>query len=94
MPALPADALVVPSNEAAWMTDHVHGDVFKLGSSSLAAISGYASITVPAGFISGLPIGVSFVGGAFSERQLIEIAYAFEQASKIRRPPAYKKPDL
>jgi amidase len=69
------------------MTDHVNGDHFSVGSSSLAAVSGYASVTVPAGFVLGLPIGVSFIGPAYSERQLIEIAYAFEQASKARRAP-------
>jgi len=81
------DALVAPSNGPAWMTDHVNSDHFSVGSSSLAAVSGYASITVPAGFVFGLPIGVSFIGPAYSERQLIEIAYAFEQASKVRTAP-------
>ena len=50
-------------------------------------VSGYANSTVPAGFVSGLPIGLSFIGTAFSEKTLIDLAYAFEQASKIRRPP-------
>lgn len=82
------DALIAPSNGPAWMIDHINGDNFNVGSSSFAAISGYAAVTVPAGFISGLPIGLSFIGGAFSEKQLIEIAYAFEQASDARTPPA------
>lgn len=82
------DALVAPSNGPAWMIDHINGDNFSVGSSSFAAISGYAAITVPAGFISGMPIGLSFIGGAFSEKNLIEIAYAFEQASDARLPPA------
>jgi amidase len=82
------DALIAPSNGPAWMTDHVNSDHFSVGSSSLAAVSGYASITVPAGSVFNLPIGVSFIGPAFSERQLIEIAYAFEQASKARRAPS------
>jgi amidase len=69
------------------MTDHVLSDHFSVGSSSLAAVSGYASVTVPAGFVFGLPVGVSFIGGPFSERKLIEIAYAFEQASRARRAP-------
>ena len=82
------DALITPSNGPAWMTDHVNGDVaFGIGSSTFAAVSGYASITVPAGFVSGLPIGMSFIGTAFSEKKLIEIAYAFEQAGMVRRPP-------
>ncbi len=84
------DALVAPSNGPAWMIDHINGDNFSVGSSSFAAISGYAAITVPAGFISGMPIGLSFIGGAFSEKQLIEIAYAFEQASDARIPPAFE----
>jgi amidase len=82
------DALIAPSNGPAWMTDYVNGDVaFGIGSSTFAAVSGYANITVPAGFVSGLPIGMSFIGSAFSERTLIEIAYAFEQAGMARRPP-------
>lgn len=83
------DALLAPSNGPAWMTDHVDGDASSgIGSSTFAAVSGYANITVPAGFISGLPIGVSFIGTAFSERKFIEFAYAFEQASMARRPPS------
>lgn len=81
------DALIAPSNGPAWMIDHVNGDNFSVGSSSFAAISGYAAVTVPAGFISGLPVGLSFIGGAFSDKQLIEIAYAFEQVGRIRTPP-------
>ncbi|NIA27034.1 MAG: amidase [Desulfobulbaceae bacterium] len=81
------DALIAPSNGPAWMTDHVNGDSFHVGSSSYAAVSGYPNITVPAGFISGLPVGVSFIGRPFSEKLLIEIAYAFEQATSIRQPP-------
>jgi len=81
------DALIAPSNGPAWMTDHINSDHFSTGSSSFAAVSGYPSITVPAGYIFGLPVGVSFIGAAFSERGLIEIAYAFEQASKVRVAP-------
>ncbi|MBT8080721.1 MAG: amidase [Gammaproteobacteria bacterium] len=81
------DVLIAPSNGPAWMTDHVNGDSFHVGSSSFAAVSGYANITVPAGFIAGLPVGLSFIGGPFSERRLIEIAYAFEQARRARKPP-------
>jgi amidase len=81
------DALIAPTNGPAWMIDHVNGDSFSVGSSSLAAISGYPNITVPAGFISGLPIGLSFIGKSWNEKQLIEIAYAFEQATGVRRAP-------
>ena len=81
------DALIAPSNGPAWLTDHVNGDTFHVGSSSYAAVSGYPSITVPAGFIAGLPVGVSFIGRAYSEKSLIEIAYAFEQATTVRQPP-------
>lgn len=86
------DAIIAPSNGPAWMIDPVNGDNFSIGSSSFAAISGYASVTVPAGFVSGLPIGLSFIGGAFSEKAIIEIAYAFEQAAAARRPPALETP--
>ncbi len=86
------DALIAPSNGPAWMTDHVNSDHFSVSSSSLAAVSGYASITVPAGYVFDLPIGVSFIGGPYSERRLIEIAYAFEQASRVRRPPLGELP--
>jgi amidase len=81
------DALLAPTNGPAWLTDYINSDHFSVGSSSLAAVSGYASITVPAGFVFHLPIGVSFIGPPYSERQLIEIAYAFEQASNARRAP-------
>lgn len=81
------DALVAPTNGPAWLTDHILSDHFSVSSSSLAAISGYAAVTVPAGYISGLPIGVSFIGGPFSEEILIGIAYDFEQATQVREPP-------
>ncbi len=81
------DALIAPSNGPAWMIDHVNGDNFSVGSSSWAAISAYPSITVPAGFADGLPLGLSFIAGAWNEKQLIEIAYAFEQTTRVRKPP-------
>ena len=81
------DALIAPTNGPAWMTDHVNGDNFLIGSSSFAAVSGFPNITVPAGFVAGLPIGLSFTGRAFTEKDLIEMAYAFEQATLARRPP-------
>ncbi len=81
------DALVAPTNGPAWMTDYANGDHFGIGSSSLAAVSGYASITVPSGFAYDLPLGLSFIGGPFSEEALIRMAYAYEQATQVRRPP-------
>lgn len=85
------DAIFAPSNSPVWMIDLVNGDspTNYVGSSSLAAISGYPNITVPAGFIAELPIGISFFGRAFSEAKLIEIAYAFEQITKARRLPKF-----
>ncbi|MDH3532377.1 MAG: amidase [Gammaproteobacteria bacterium] len=81
------DALLAPTNGPAWLTDHINGDSFHIGSSSYAAVSGYPNITVPAGFVAGLPVGLSFMGAPNSDKTLIEIAYAFEQATAARRPP-------
>jgi amidase len=83
------DALVASSGGPAWLIDLVNGDSGTGGSSSLAAVSGYASITVPAGWAFGLPLGLSFIGGAWSEPKLIKLAYAFEQATKARKPPKF-----
>lgn len=80
-------ALVAPTNGPAWMTDYVNSDHFSTGSSSLAAVSGYASVTVPADHVRGLPLGLSFIGPAFSEADLISLAFAFEQATAARRAP-------
>ncbi len=82
------DALIAPTNGPAWMIDHINGDSFGVGSSSLAAISGYPTVTVPAGFAAGLPVGLSFIGKPWNEKQLIEIAYAFEQATEARKAPS------
>ncbi len=85
------DAIVAPSNAPTWMVDLVNGDCGSnyVSSSSLAAIAGYPNITVPAGFLKELPVGISFFGRAFSEPTLIKIAYAFEQTTKARRTPKY-----
>ncbi len=83
------DALVAPTGGPAWVTDLVNGDHDTGGTSSLAAVAGYPNINVPAGFIFGLPVGISFFGRAWSEPVLIRIAYAFEQATKIRKPPQF-----
>jgi len=83
------DALIGPTGGPAWLTDHINGDSFGGGSSGTAAVAGYPNITVPAGFISGLPVGISFFGRAWSEPVLIRVAYAFEQATKVRKAPRF-----
>ncbi|HEY7172150.1 MAG TPA: amidase [Vicinamibacterales bacterium] len=85
------DALVAPTGAPAWLTDLVNGDSGTGGSSpsTVAAVAGYPHITVPMGFYRGLPIGLSFFGTAWSEPTLIRIAYAFEQATHHRKPPAF-----
>ena len=83
------DALVGPTGGPAWLIDLVNGDHFGGGSSSPAAQSGYPNITVPAGYVSGLPVGISFFGRAWSEPALLRIAYGFEQATRHRRAPRF-----
>lgn len=83
------DAIVAPTGGPPWTTDLVNGDHFSGSSSSPAAVSGYPSITVPMGQIFGLPVGLSFIGTAWSEGKLITLAYAYEQASKARKPPTF-----
>lgn len=83
------DALLAPTDGPAWLTDFIMGDHFIGGSSTAAAVAGYPSITVPAGFVHGLPIGASFFGKAWSEPGLIKIAYAFEQATHSRKIPKF-----
>ena len=81
------DALVAPTGGPAWMTDLVDGDHFGGGLSTPPAVAGYPHVTVPAGYVFGLPVGLSFVGRAWSEPTLIRFAYAFEQATHARRMP-------
>ena len=83
------DALVAPTGGPAWVIDLVTGDHFGGGSSQLPAVAGYPNINVPAGFIFGLPIGLSFFGRAWSEPTLIKIAYGFEQTTKLRQAPKF-----
>jgi amidase len=82
------DALIAPTVGPAWTTDLINGDHFLGGDASSApAIAGYPHITVPAGFVHGLPVGLSFIGSAWSEATLIGLAYAFEQTTLARRAP-------
>jgi len=83
------DALVGPTGGPAWLTDLVDGDHFGGGSSAAAAVAGYPNVTVPAGFVFGMPVGISFFGRAWSEPVLIRLAYAFEQATKVRKAPKF-----
>ncbi len=83
------DALVAPTGGPAWLTDFVNGDHYGGSFSSPAAVAGYPHVTVPAGHVHGLPVGLSFVGGAYSDAALIGMAYAYEQASLLRRAPGF-----
>ncbi len=89
MSKLALDALVAPTDGPAWPTDYVIGDHFVGGCSTPAAVAGYPHITVPAGYVFGLPVGLSFFGSPRTEVKLIKYAYAFEQATMHRRPPQF-----
>ena len=83
------DAIVAPTGGPAWLTDLINGDHVAGGSSNAAAVAGYPNINVTAGFVSGLPVGISFFGRAWSEPTLIKLAYSFEQATKARQAPRF-----
>ena len=83
------DALVEPSNGPAFTTDYVNGDHVTGGDTQLAAVAGYPHVTVPMGLDHGLPVGLSFIGPAWSEARLIALAYAYEQRTHARKPPTY-----
>jgi amidase len=83
------DAIVAPAGGPACLTDWIMGDHYSGGSSSPAAVAGYPNVTVPAGHVFGLPVGISFFGGAYQEPVLIRLAFAFEQATRVRRPPRF-----
>jgi amidase len=83
------DALVCLPTGVPWYIDHANGDYDTGGSTSAAAVAGYPNVTVPLGYVWGLPVGISFFGRAWSEPTLLKIAFAFEQATKVRRPPRY-----
>lgn len=83
------DALIAPTGGPAWLTDLINGDSVSGSASTIAAVAGYPHITVPAGQVFGLPVGLSFIGRAWSEPTLIKLAYAYEQGTKHRHPPRY-----
>ena len=84
------DAIVAPTGSPAWLTDLINGDSFQGSSSTPAAVSGYPSITVPMGNVQGLPVGLSFIGTAWTEGKLLQLAYAYEQGTKHRRAPNFR----
>jgi amidase len=84
------DAIVAPTGNPAWPIDLVNGDHFLGGCSTPPAVAGYPHVTVPAGYVRGLPVGLSFIGRAWSEATLIKLAFAYEQATHHRRPPAFR----
>jgi amidase len=83
------DAIVAPTGGPAWLTDLVNGDHVAGGSSNAAAVAGYPNINVTTGYLSGLPVGISFFGRAWSEPNLIKLAYSFEQSTKARQAPRF-----
>ena len=83
------DALVAPTGGPAWITDLINGDNASGQTSTAAAVACYPSVSVPAGYVHGLPVGISFFGRAWSEPTLIALAYAFEQATKVRKAPRF-----
>ena len=83
------DAIVAPTGGLPWLTDLANGDHFTGSCSMPAAVAGYPHITVPVGYVYGLPVGLSFFAGAYSEPTLIKLAYGFEQATRLRRAPRF-----
>jgi amidase len=91
MDRLKLDAVIAPSTSPAWKTDHVLGDHFVGAGYGVAAVAGTPSITVPAGQVDGLPVGITWMGRAWSEATLISFAYTFEQATLARYPPTFQR---
>ena len=83
------DALIAPTTGPAWLTDHNAGDHFPGAGYGAAAVAGYPSLTVPMGHSDGLPLGLTFMGPAWSEARLIALGYDYEQRTRARKPPEY-----
>jgi amidase len=83
------DAIIAPTNAPAWLIDYTVGDVEAVGSSTPAAVAGYPNITVPAGFVGALPVGVSFMAGKNADARLLALAAAFERVADARRAPGF-----
>ena len=88
------DALVMPTTGPPAKIDLIRGDTYGGGASTPAALAGYPAVSVPAGFAFGLPVGVTFMGTAWSEPVLLRLAYAYERASRVRRAPGYRGADV
>jgi amidase len=88
------DALVMPTTGPPAKIDLIRGDGYGGGASTPAALAGYPAICLPAGFAFGLPVGLTFMGTAWSEPVLLRLAYAFERATGVRRPPTYRPADV
>ena len=86
-PSIDLDAIMAPTNSPAWVTTLGEGDAFLFGSSGPAAVSGYPNVTVPAGYVGPLPVGMSFFSTAWADGDVLSLAYAFEQATNVRVPP-------
>ncbi len=89
MDQMKLDALIAPTGGPSWLTDLIDGDHFTGGSSTAPAVAGYPNVSVPLGFVFGMPVGLQFMGRAWSEPVLLRLAYAFEQATRHRRPPRF-----
>ena len=83
------DTIIAPTNSPAWKTDFLDGDRFSLSSSKPAAVAGYPAITLPAGEVLGLPVGITLFGAPFTEEKLIRYAFALEQSTKARKNPLF-----
>jgi amidase len=82
-------ALIAPTTGPAWTTDVINGDHYGGAASTMPAIAGYPHLTVPMGFIDGLPVGMSFIAGRWQDAKVLSLGYAFEQLTRAIRPPSF-----